>query len=116
VRTHEKSDVDVRLIPRIAVIFVISLVIIHIGSWWLFRFYQNRDQARDAGRGLVEQTSTMPPPPRLQVRPEAEWEQFRQIQFDLLDSYGWVSSEDQRVHIPIRRAMELLVEREKEKQ
>ena len=38
-----------------------------------------------------------------------ELEAFRQEQADLLEGYYWVDEESGRVHLPIERAMELVV-------
>jgi hypothetical protein len=49
--------------------------------------------------------------PRLQPSPIQDYEVFRARQEQRISSYGWVDREREVVHIPIERAMELLIER-----
>ena len=109
-RGHEQSDFPVRVIPWIVAAAFGVGVLIFAGLWVLYRFYERMDQSQDVRRSLIEQPSPIPPEPRLQVRPEADLQRFRQSQMELLNGYGWVSKEEKRVRIPIQRAMELVAE------
>ncbi len=46
-----------------------------------------------------------------QVGSAQEWRTLRAEQQELLGSYGWIDEENSVVHIPVERAMSLLVER-----
>jgi hypothetical protein len=112
-KRHENiSDVDVRRIFRIAVIFVVVGAAIHLGVWLLFKYYRNADAERDVRQTLIEPTPPIPPEPRLQLNPAEDWQTYRRLQQDILNNYGWASREESRVHIPIERAMEKVVESE----
>lgn len=50
-----------------------------------------------------------PPAPRLQVAPAEEWQSLKSTQEAQLHSYGWIDDENSVAHIPIERAMELIV-------
>jgi hypothetical protein len=108
---HETSDISFRTIRLSVIVFIVAAVIIHLGVWWLFQQFRNVDQRRDVRRTLVEAPSPVPPPPRLQINPERDWQSFRQAEQQILDSYEWVSRDEGMVRIPIQRAMDLLVER-----
>ena len=49
--------------------------------------------------------------PRLQQNPTGDLEDFNQKMRDRLNSTGWVDREEGIVHMPIKQAMKLLVER-----
>ena len=50
--------------------------------------------------------------PRLQVNPEAEWRAFHRRMENRLHAAGWVDRDAGIVHMPIDRAMDLLIERQ----
>lgn len=52
-----------------------------------------------------------PPEPRLQIDPVGDLAALRAREAARLSSYGWVDRQTGVVHIPIERAMELLVAR-----
>src|SRR5215469_2165467 len=53
----------------------------------------------------------LPPEPRLQASPSADWKAYRDAQMEQLSSYGWVDRDKGAVAIPIQRAMELIIQR-----
>jgi hypothetical protein len=109
-RHEDITDVNVRRIFRIAIVFIVVGAAIHVGIWWLFAYYRNVDAQRDVSETLIQPPSPIPPEPRLEVNPTEDFQTFRQQQQNILNSYGWASREDGRVHIPIERAMELVAE------
>jgi hypothetical protein len=113
-KRHENiSDVNVRRIFRIAIVFVVLAAAIHLGVWWMFSYYRNADAQRDVRQTLIEPPPPIPPEPRLQVNPAEDWQTFRRQQQDILNSYGWIARGEGRVHIPIERAMENVVKSER---
>jgi hypothetical protein len=109
-KRHETtSDVNVRRILRIAIVFVVVGAAIHLGVWSMFVYYRNANAQRDLRQTLIEPPPPIPPEPRLQVNPTEDWQTFQRQQQNLLNSYGWISREERRVHIPIDEAMEKVV-------
>jgi hypothetical protein len=53
----------------------------------------------------------LPPAPRLQVTPVLDLKNYRDSQWEQLETYGWVDKEGGVVRIPIERAMDLVLER-----
>jgi len=107
---HEKSDAKVEAIPWVVAGFLAVMIVVFVSVWWIFRFNWKIDSSRDARRTLIEEPAPVPPQPRLQVDPEQDLKQYREEQLRRLNSYGWASSGEQRVRIPIERAMELVVQ------
>src|SRR5262245_25250569 len=109
---HEKTDAKIELIPWVIVAFVATMIVIFVSVWWIFRFYRSIDMSRDERRTFIQPPASVaiPPEPRLQVDPEKDLQRYREEQMRLLDSYGWASPGEQRVRIPIARAMELFAE------
>jgi hypothetical protein len=58
-----------------------------------------------------DSSRTLPPAPRLQVKPVADLDQVRAAQEELLNSYGWADKATGTVRVPIDRAMDMLIER-----
>jgi hypothetical protein len=51
-----------------------------------------------------------PPAPRLQAYPAQELEAYRKAQSRWTLEYGWIDRAEGLVHVPIERAMELVLE------
>ncbi len=52
----------------------------------------------------------LPPAPRLEQNPRVDGDRIIAEATERLESYGWVNERAGRAHIPIERAMELLLE------
>ncbi|WP_298815820.1 hypothetical protein [Chloroflexus sp.] len=52
----------------------------------------------------------LPPAPRLEQNPRVDGDRIITEATERLESYGWVNERAGRAHIPIERAMELLLE------
>jgi hypothetical protein len=112
---HQGADVRFRPIKWTVIVFAVIFAAIHLVVWRLYRYVQQQDKTRDVRRSFVESVPPVPPPPRLQVYPREDLHEYLRAQQERLESYGWVSRPEGRVRIPIERAMEMVVEREKEK-
>jgi len=100
---YERSDASARLVAWLAgglAVFLIAVPFILAG------FYSGALRPPVLSRKLIE-----PPAPRLQVRPKADLLRLRASENERLESYGWADDSRQFAHVPIERAVELLVER-----
>jgi len=111
---HEREGVNVSSIKRFLLVAIVILAMIHVGVWWLYQYFRHQDQRRDVRRTLVEAPPPVPPGPRLQINAQADFQGYLRQQQETLKSYGWVSRAEGKVRIPIDRAMELVVEKEKQ--
>ena len=117
----EPDRVSARLVVRFAVVLTIASIAVLLGSWAFFRFLEARTRTAEARPSPVEaeQPRTaeqkLPPEPRLEIDPLAALARLSAAEDARLTTYGWVDKPAGVVRIPIARAMELMVEREKRK-
>lgn len=109
---HEERDVNVRGILLFAFWLFAAAVIIHIALWGFFKFLEKQAAARDPRPSPVaEQRTNKFPEPKLQPNPVEDLARMRGREGETLHKYGWVNRQAGVTHIPIERAMELVVQR-----
>jgi hypothetical protein len=109
---HETRDVSTRVVATFAVSLIVGAIVIHLLVWALYLFYgslQSKEYPRQYPMARVG-APALPPAPRLQTQPREELKKLRAEEQQRLESYGWVDAARGEVHIPIDRAMELLLE------
>jgi hypothetical protein len=117
----EPDRVSTGPILKFGATLVVGSFISMAAAWGVFRLLEARTRASEAGPTPVEaeQPRTveqrMPPEPRLEIDEPAALARLRAEEQERLSSYGWVDKPAGVVRIPVERAMELLVEREKKK-
>jgi hypothetical protein len=105
VHDHEHTDIPVRTIGKFMLAMCVSGVIIVLvlgGLWNLFQRTIPEEARVPAWAGPRE----LPPAPRLQIMPSADLAEYRQKEFERLNSYGWVDKSAGKVHIPIEQAID----------
>ena len=111
-RDHERKDVDVPSLLTIAVLLFFSCAIIFLVVWGMMHYLKLHEPARTAGQAnLPVTTSEEFPNPRLQIKGAVDLANLRAAEEADLESYGWIDRSSGTVHIPIDRAMQLLLER-----
>ncbi|HVV61500.1 MAG TPA: hypothetical protein VHD14_07060 [Pseudolabrys sp.] len=100
---YERSDADPRLVGAIAAGLAVFLVCV---PFLLLALYPGAER-----RGRIEASLPVPPQPRLQVDPKADLAQLRAREDARLSTYGWTDRDRKIAHIPIDRAMALIVQR-----
>lgn len=109
---HELTDVSTRFISGFGVGFVAMVILTGLLIWGLFRFLADLQVRKDApAPPLAAAVPQKPPEPRLQEAPARDLGKARAEEEAVLRSYGWVDRNSGIVHIPIERAMTLLLER-----
>ena len=107
---YETRDVNTRAIIYFGIVLFLVIAFSFVGMRWLFGYFSTTQQLGPAASPF-NNSRTLPPAPRLQVQPVVDLNQVRQSQDELMHSYGWVDRPNGKVHIPIERAMDLIVER-----
>jgi hypothetical protein len=109
---YEVSDARVGPLVRwgviLAAVTAFSFVTVSLVSWGLTRMAERSERPPPP---MMATKAEPPPEPRLQVRPQGDYERFRAREEAALHGYGWVDRERGVVKIPIERAIEILAER-----
>ena len=110
--THDHERTDAKVKPL--VIFLIAMFVVIGGSFLsmvgLFEFLTLRAASMDRAPSTVKVADELPNGPRLQVVPGLDLHEMQDAEQDRLNSYGWVDEGGRVVHIPIERAMDVVVE------
>lgn len=128
---HEKSDVSIRAVLWVIVIFIIFGIVAHIVLWRVFRGFARLERLRNtAPLTAMQRPADMSVPqnqPLLQPFPRklpggaaqrpyldtpvTDLAGMRAAEQRALTSYGWVDPQKGVVHIPIDEAMKLTLQR-----
>jgi hypothetical protein len=112
---YEHTDIDVQVGYKFVLWLFISMIVsfgIVYGAFWFFE-----GQARSADKAAQKYPLAAalphkePPTPNLQKQPFKDIYMLRQGESEKLTSYGWVDKEGGVTHIPIDRAMEIMLQR-----
>jgi hypothetical protein len=107
---YEKRDANARnLLLFVAGLFVV-LILAAAVSKWTFDYFARVHKLGPPATPF-ELGRALPPLPQLQAHPERDLEELRAKDQQELNNYGWVDRTRGIVHIPINRAMDLLLER-----
>ncbi len=110
--THESKDVDVFSLFTIAFLLFLSCVIIFLVVSGMMHYFKVHEPAKTSGQANIPITTAGEfPKPRLEVKASADFGKLREAEEIDLNSYSWVDRSTQTVHIPIDRAMRLILER-----
>ncbi len=107
-RDHERTDWNLNWVLFGGIALVVSVALMLIGSWWIFRNFQSSAAGRQMGTATGPPIA--PPEPRLQVSPSADWTAMLQREKAILQSYGWVDRSHGVIRIPIEREMQLIAQ------
>ena len=103
---------DPKYIAYFAAGLVVLGVLVHIGLWWMFHQFEQQQARRDNRPTLVEVPKPSPAP-KLQISPQDDLQDLLRKENEILTTYGWVDREKGIARIPIDRAIQLFLEKEK---
>ncbi len=109
---HETRDLPVRGIALFGIAFLIVMALVLIvatGTQFIFARQLNIHLPDNNLQGAP--IPTLPPEPRLEAVPGQQMQDLRSTEEKLLNSYGWVDKNAGITHIPISRAIDLLLQR-----
>jgi hypothetical protein len=111
-RRHETTDADIGKIVRFGVGLFLTVLVSLIAMRAMFNYFVEH-QGLGPPASPFENTRKLPPEdlPRLQVAPPQDLNHYEDSQQEMLNGYGWVDAQAGVVHIPIEKAMDLLIER-----
>jgi hypothetical protein len=109
---YERRDADVSTLLKFSFWLGVILVVVMLAMWGMFSvFGKTQKLGPPASPFESADVRVLPPAPRLQVTPVLDLKNYRDSQWEQLETYGWVDKEGGVVRIPIERAMDLVLER-----
>ena len=107
----EIKDVDVTALFLIAALVIMAALLAALATGGLFRAMALHADATERQPSTLAEERQNFPAPRLQVSPAADFAAYHAAQQHELHSYGWIDQAHGTVHMPIERAMDLLLQR-----
>ncbi|MDQ3071295.1 MAG: hypothetical protein M3R55_16385, partial [Acidobacteriota bacterium] len=108
---RELADVSPSSLVRQLVYLTIVCVVVWLSMVGMFKLFMGQLEQRDGPvSALARPAGEVPPGPRLLTDEPGALSQFRAREAATLDHYGWTDQAGGKVHIPIDRAKELLLQ------
>jgi hypothetical protein len=104
-RLHEPDQPSIKLLVLFGFGLFASIGIVLFFVGWSFYSYAHRVTRTEAPAPRLARTE-LPPQPRLQVNPQLDLKHMRAQEDQHLDTYRWVDRPDDRISIPIDRALD----------
>ena len=107
------SEINVRAMGQFGIWLLVGTVLIFILMWGMYRGLVHEEAKQDTVRSpLVDRNERrLPPEPRLQVTPHPDLEAYKAAENARVNSYGWVDEPTGIVHVPVERAVDLVLEK-----
>jgi hypothetical protein len=106
------TPVVVGLFAVLAGLAIFGAVVVAVVFFVLEKGATRRDTAAVAEAGLERPApDRLPPAPRLEIHTVGRFHTFRDAEVERLSTYGWMDRATGAVHLPIDRAMDLIIER-----
>ncbi|MCZ2149045.1 MAG: hypothetical protein LC126_14880 [Bryobacterales bacterium] len=102
----EATDANIPLVAWSTMAILLTLAVCIIISGLMFRY---EESAMPKPKGIFSNQRHLPPAPRLQVFPAKDLAAFQAQQLNRAESYGWVDKQGGTAHVPVEKAMEMLL-------
>ncbi len=106
---HEAADLHIPIILRVAAVLGVTLVVSILVIAFFFRTMEHVYGPRTSEAAPEVTPSELPPAPRLQMHPERDLQEVREVENSHLNQYGWIDRQHGIAQIPVERAMVLWV-------
>jgi hypothetical protein len=107
---YEPRDANIKGLLQFAFWMAVVLAVTLFAMRGLFDYIKKVEPLGPTSSPLVKQGQReLPPSPRLQVHPHQELVDYCAEQQRDINSYGWVNQQAGVVHIPVDRAMDLIL-------
>lgn len=109
---YERRDANIPALLKIALAMFVTIVVAMVSMYGMFQYFAKSQQlGPPASPFESEDVRVLPPQPRLQVQPRVDLKTYCEAQSKELNSYGWVDEHNGVVHVPVDRAMDLILSR-----
>jgi hypothetical protein len=105
---YEKRDASIRGLLLFGLGLAIVMAITFFAMEWTFDFLSAKSPLGPPAASFTH-ARELPPSPQLQAQPHLDLRDYCKEQLGDLNSYGWVDQQNGVVHIPIERAMDLML-------
>ncbi|MGH9736697.1 MAG: hypothetical protein ACRD8A_19170 [Candidatus Acidiferrales bacterium] len=106
---YERRDASVRGLLLLGLGLAIALAFIGFAMKWTFDWLSAESPRGNPAASFV-QGRPLPPGPRLQAMPHEDLGSYCSGQVQELNTYGWIDKQNGIVHIPIDRAMDIVMQ------
>jgi len=109
---HEARDVALKGPLLFGAVLIAGILASLLLVRWTFDWLASREARAQAPEHALAPGAgrSLPPEPRLQMDPVAEYRAIRAQEEGILHGYGWVDKDAGIARIPIERAMDLILE------
>jgi len=108
---HERTDADTRKVLMFGVGLAVIILAACFAMWITFAYLNAHQPPTGPPPSPLATERRLPPEPRLQVSETEDISKVVADQDKHLSNYGWVDKDGGIAHIPIQRAMDLILER-----
>jgi len=109
---YEKTDAEPGPVAGLGVALAVVTILVSLALIPLVGLLKRASEAGDPPPPhLVPEAGRLPPGPRLQPQPFADWRKLQAEEKQLLESYGWVDEAAGVVRIPVSEAMRIVAQR-----
>jgi hypothetical protein len=112
---YEHTDIDVNVGYKFALWLTVAMLISVAIVWGAFYFFESQEQSANDRAQKYPLAATQkpkdPPLPNLQTQPFKDIYSLRAGEDKKLIGYGWVDKDGGVTHIPIERAMEVMLQK-----
>jgi len=111
------SELDLRSIVGFTVgVLVVTLFAVAV-MWWMSTSFKRQEEATDRAPSPIPEArlDSILPGPRLQSTSPRDMDELRARDREVLTTYGWVDPSQGVARIPVDRAIQLMLERDKRK-
>ncbi len=102
----EATDANIPLVAWSTIGILTTLAVCIIFAGLMFRY---EESALPKPSGIFSNQRHLPPSPRLQAFPAKDLAAFQAQQLSRAESYGWVDKQAGVAHVPVEKAMEMLL-------
>jgi hypothetical protein len=107
---HQSSEIFVPGLVAFLIFMAFSAFVMHAGLWGWLKGLRGKVAVDTAEHFHFEANSrTAAKFPTLQVKPQLDWDAYRQKQSDLLNHYGWIDKTEGIVRVPISMAIDRML-------
>lgn len=107
---YERRDASIRGLLVFGLLLAALLVFVFFAMKWTFNWLAAVTPRGAPPAPYATNIRQVPPPPQLQALPHQDLQGYCEQQLNELNSYGWVDKQSGIVHIPIQRAMDIVLQ------